>query len=248
MYQYCIKAGLALGADIETQLSACGALRIQNIELDASIGGCSLDSLDGEQVERIRNLLIGNLQRIVLLDCDFSEFSDDRMNLLFRRAMALGVETVNCLPPAGCTMEEFDALLWRLLPIARSYGLVITVENRRASVLSGEEEVGGLLWRHRQANLGVVFNPLEFAAERRHPFFHVFYHCRWKGAIRMLRVNDGLFADGSSMPLLEGNAELKEMVSALLARSFNGYFSFLPEGPAQAAGAIRRFQALLSEI
>jgi sugar phosphate isomerase/epimerase len=98
----------------------------------------------------------------------------------------------------------------------------------------------------------MVFNPLEYAAVKKHPFFHVFYNTRLKPAIRFLRINDGLFQDGSATLPGQGNAELKELVSALLARSFKGYFAYVPyleeNGLEYYEEIIRRFRNILLSI
>ena len=89
-----------------------------------------------------------------------------------------------------------------------------------------ENELAKLFKELPDYNPGLIFNPLEYAALKKHPFFHVFYNSKLKSQIKFLRVNDGLFVDGSPTLPGEGNAELKELTSALLARSFKGYFSF----------------------
>ena len=61
-----------------------------------------------------------------------------------------------------------------------------------------------------------------------HPFFHVFYASKLKNRVRFLRLNDSLYSTGEAMPLAGGNGEIKELISILLSRSFDGYFSVTP--------------------
>ena len=75
-------------------------------------------------------------------------------------------------------------------------------------------------------NVYTIFNPLCYAYMRAHPFFHEFYGSKLKNNITFLRVNDGLFCERKPMLPGRGNAEIKELASILLSRSFAGCFSF----------------------
>jgi sugar phosphate isomerase/epimerase len=255
MFNFCIKADRHLGASLEEQLEVCSRLLINNIEIDAEIDGTSLESLSGSQVECVRNLLIKTNKEVVLLDCDFTGFNPERINLLLRKAHLLGVENIAVAQwgqDRSTDLESLENLLMELLPIANSYGIGVTIENKRASCTSSEEALAKLFKKCGDIKPSLVFNPQEFAAEKKHPFFHVFYNSRLKPAIRFLRANDGLFIDGRPALPAEGNAEIKELASALLARSYRGYFSFHPYLPGmdaeQYSVVIERFKKLLMEM
>ena len=248
MFNFSIKMDHHLGASLEEQIEACSRLLINNIEID----GTNLAELSGREIESMRNLLIQKNKKIVLLDCDFTHYNVDQINLLFRKAHLLSVENVNITRWQAGESENvaaLESLLAEVMPIARSYGIGVTLENRRASSLSDEVAIAALFQKFKEYLPGLVFNPMEFAAEKRHPFFHVFYNSRLKPCICFLRVNDGLFINGSPALPAEGNAEIKELVSALLARSFKGYFSFHPYLPEMDINlycdVIERFKRLL---
>lgn len=251
MYRFCVKADRCLGESLQERLDACGRLLVSEIELDAGFAGRSLADLTGREIERVRSMLIQTCKRIALLDCDAEGLDAERAGLLFRKAHLLGVEHVNFAPTPG-GLPALEGALAAALPAARSFGIGVTVENRRSSCLAKEPDIAALLRRFGQYGPELAFNPLEFAAEKTHPFFHVFYNSRLKGAVRFLRVNDGLFAGGGSALPAEGNAEIKELASALLARGFRGCFSFHPYLPGMGIReyeeVIGRFKRLLTEM
>ena len=109
-----------------------------------------------------------------------------------------------------------------------AYGIGVLLENAETSFLSTDKEVTSIYKKVKSANTGIIFNPLEFTKLKTHPFFHVFYHSKLKNDIIFLRINDGLFLDGSPTLPAMGNSEMKELTSILLARGFSGYFSFVP--------------------
>ena len=101
----------------------------------------------------------------------------------------------------------------------------------------------------RGDNTGLIFNPLHYVEEGRNPFLSVMYKSKCRDDIRVLRVNDGLYEGGVPVMIEEGNAEIKECASSLLARGFDGYFSFrsyLPDVP--VSQIIKRFLQTLCEM
>jgi sugar phosphate isomerase/epimerase len=251
MYNFSIVADRHLGACLEEQLDACGRLLVNHVELD----GEALLPLSGIEMERIRSLLISKGKKIVLVDFGFEDCDQEQVNLFLRKAHRLGVENINLAISPGDISDNPDGLAARLrsvLPAARNYGIGVTIENKRDSCLCTEGALAGAYRSCGDPAPGWVFNPMEFAAKKTHPFFHAFYNSRLKRHIRFLRINDGLFLDGSPALPAEGNAELKEMASALLARSFKGYFSFHPYLPetdsALYADVMDRFKGLLMSM
>lgn len=251
MYNFSVHANNAVAASLEEKIRFCGELRINNMEMDETLGGMSVADLDGVELECWRNLLIEHNKKIVLLNCSRPISDTGYYRRLFRKAHMLGVENLKidaCCFDADLLncMEDWNAIV----RTGFSYGIQVLVENDSRSCLR-EEKALAILLKVRQG-AGWVFNPLEFARCRVHPFFHVFYNSRLKNSICFLRVNDGLFVDGSPALPGEGNAEIKEMASALLARSFKGYFSFVPYMSDACLDTyksiIRKFKKLLSTL
>jgi len=96
--------------------------------------------------------------------------------------------------------------------------------------------------------LGLAFNPANFAAAGQKPFLDTSSSLRkW---IRVLYVNDGLFRGGARLPGY-GNAEIKELISIMRCRSFNGYLSIKPgldRTPDTFRKAVRALQRLLEAM
>jgi sugar phosphate isomerase/epimerase len=253
VYNFCIKADQSLAASFEDQIHACNRFLINNIEITDWIDGEYLTEMKGKTIEQYRRLLVMNHKKIVLLDCSLSLDNIEQYNILFRKAHLLGAENIrvelDAENPQGMGYGVLSARLIEILKISQSYKIGIVLENIRSSSFNGDQPIADLLKQTGKVQPGVIFNPLEFAAAKKHPFFHVFYNSRWKSNIKFLRVNDGLFFDGSPSMPGEGNAELKEMTSALLSRSFKGYFSFIPyfEGMNEEyySKLIERFDTLL---
>jgi len=83
-----------------------------------------------------------------------------------------------------------------------------------------------LLVKNAGDNVYTIFKPLCYAYMRVHPFFHEFYGSKLKNKVAFLRVNDGLYCERKPRLPGQGNAEMKELASILLSRSYEGFFSF----------------------
>lgn len=279
MFNFSIKIDKNLGESLEMQIAVCNRLLINNLETDDSFFGSSLADLSGKQIESLRRLLILNNKKIVLLDSLIDVSDTEKYAMLFRKAHLLGIENIMVDPSdsfennGAAVKNQHVSSIAELLKIGKSYGIGVVFENNRKSPAGSENELAALFamlsaensekvkWldaprlldkQLAEYNPGMVFNPLEYAAMKKHPFFHVFYNTRLKPAIRFLRVNDGLFGDGRPTLPGQGNAELKELVSALLARSYKGYFSYVPymkeNGLEDYEEIIRRFRNILLSI
>lgn len=278
MFNFSIKIDKNLGESLEMQIAVCNRLLINNLETDDSFFGSSLADLSGKQLESLRRLLILNNKKIVLLNSLIDVSDTEKYAMLFRKAHLLGIENIMVDPSSfenngAAVKNEHVSNIAELLKIGKSYGIGVVFENSRKSPAGSENELAALFamlsaensekvkWldaprlldkQLAEYNPGMVFNPLEYAAMKKHPFFHVFYNTRLKPAIRFLRINDGLFEDGRPTLPGQGNAELKELVSALLARSYKGYFSYVPymkeNGLEDYEEIIRRFRNILLSI
>ena len=214
---------------LEEQLRAACDLGIHNLELTDLIDGLYLDQMTGAELERVRSLLIDWNVRVVLLHTSIPAGDHERLKLLFRKALQLDVEAVQMDVSEG----DDTAYAARL---AESYGMPLYVENQFGGTFCDETK---LLKAVRERGMKVIFNPLEFVKYDRHPFFHAFYNSKIKNDIGFLRINDGLFVTHEPMPLGHGCAEVKELTSILISRSFDGYFSFVSYRPEMDLEAYR---------
>lgn len=229
MYNFSIFIDDAVAGDLEGKIDICSRLMINNMEIDDILDGMDIADFNGEQTENCRRLLIANNKKIVLLCCSKPVSEMEYYKKIFRKAHLLGVENIKITvcKDTECN-EAFIADLKRVCEIGAVYGIGVLLENRATSFLSTDKEMSSVYGKVKGRNTGIIFNPLEFTRLKSHPFFHVFYYSRLKNDIMFLRVNDGLFLNGSPALPARGNSEIKELASILLARGFKGYFSFVP--------------------
>ena len=218
-----------LAPDFEGKLRAARELGILNLEIGDRIDGQRLHEMKGADVERLRDALIDANVRLVLLSTDIPVDDREALKRLFRNALQLDVEAVRLEVRDG----DDTAFVRRL---AESYSMDLCVENRADGAFPDEEK---LLAAVRERGMKVIFNPLEIVKTERHPFFHAFYGSRIKNDIAFLRICDGLYRVHEPVPVGQGCAEVKELTSILLCRSFKGFFSFIPYMPDMDLAAYR---------
>ena len=218
-----------IAPDFEGKLRAAQSLGIHNMEAGDRFDGVRLDEMTGAELERIRSLLIDYNMRIVLLTTAIPASDREALNRLFRRALQLDVEAVKLVPGKG----EVAAFARRL---ADSYSIALCVENAADGAYPDEVK---LLEAVRELGAQVIFNPLEIVRTERHPFFHAYYNSKIKNDIRFLRICDGLYREHTPVRLGHGCAEVKELTSIMMCRSYKGYFSFIPYMPEMDLEAYR---------
>lgn len=254
MFNFSIKVDERAAAGLSQQIELCSELQIPNLEIDDDAGGQPIAELTGAELERCRSLLIEHHKKIVLLNGSKPAADYDYYKKLLAKALQLQAEHIK-IPAIGLEADgeaETEALC-RLVQAAKAYGIGLVVENDSRTILSDDRGMTAFYGRMKDVNTGIVFNPLEFVRRKVHPFFHAYYSSKLKGDILFLRVNDGLFADGSPVLPGQGNAEVKELTSILLKRSYKGYFSFTPymEGKTDEAdyrSMLGSFKKMLKEL
>lgn len=195
---------------------------ISNIELVDGYFGKPLISLDNDELEDSRKQLINDLQRIALYTVDIPVSDYEAYCELFNRAHLLKIENIKIsLCALGACSDRDAAGLKPIIELARCYGIRILFEPDGLYPNFTFELYGRL----RTRETGLIFNPLSFVKLGKNPFLKVLYKNRYKDDIVFLRVNDGLYSDGTPVLPECGNGEIKECASALLSRSFDGYFS-----------------------
>lgn len=228
MYNISIKPDNRFLKSFEEQLSFLNQLNINVIEMDDIIDNIKLIDLSGEQTEKYRNLLIIHNVKIVLMNTAIPFDNINEYRLLFKISHLLKVEYIRLSIDSKSMNNQLIEKFEEILKLGRSYNIVCVIENSSDMFNENDLLQTRLFYNYREYNLGLIFNPLEIVKNKRHPFFHVFYKGKFKNNIFFLRINDGLFSDGSPIDLGHGNAEIKELISALLARNFRGWFSIDP--------------------
>ena len=94
-------------------------------------------------------------------------------------------------------------------------------------------------------DVGLAFNPLAFVEVGEHPFLESF-QTNLRRHVRLLVVNDGL-ATGRRTAFEEGLAEVKELVSMLHSKRFDGLCVLQAAPGWDLPAASRRFMAMLQE-
>jgi aminoglycoside 3-N-acetyltransferase len=95
-------------------------------------------------------------------------------------------------------------------------------------------------------NVKLAFDPLGFVRVGENPFLKSF-RTAIKRHIGLLFINDGL-ASGRRVGLEEGLCEIKELVSILCCKSFDGVFALQTPEPAAFSQTVHKFTDILEEI
>ena len=222
MVEYSFASRHSLLPDLEPVLAAASTLGFGLVEISED-----LSAVDAQTLESCRRQLVLSRKRIALLDSPVPVADHDAYRYVLRHAALLGIDRVK-VPTCGLSSPE---PLREVCRMGRAYGIRILLENEGEGPLSTEPGLSELLRSLGPESAGWILDPLGLVRQRLHPFFQVFYHSRLKNDIALLRIRDGRFEDGAATLPGQGDGEVKELVSILLARSFRGPFSFAPEGP-----------------
>ncbi len=228
MCNICVKLDNQFIKSFDEQLAFLSELNINNIEIDDYIDNLYLINMNGEQIEKYRNILIKYNKKIVLINSSISLDNISDYHLLFRKAHLLKAESIRLHFDSNCIDTLLFEKVEEILKMGKSYNIWCMIENNAHLFNADALMQTQLFSKYKEYHLGLIYNALEVVKQKRHPFFHVFYNGRFKNNIQFLRINDGLFSDGSPIMIGNGNAEIKELISALLARNYKGYFSIEP--------------------
>lgn len=223
------------------KLNLLSDLRVMNIELYDNIDGVKFSDMTGAQVQSARDALIDAGIRLICADVAFGE----DMKLASRNLMALGCKYIKVCVPKTASADEIRVYIDAQAKIANAFGIGIAIENNADTALSYDENITNII---KPTDALMIFNPYEFVRLQRHPFFHMFYGSKLKNRVVALRANDGIYSTQERKPLAHGNSEVKETASILLARSFDGYFSFVQYEDEDISKWISDFKGLLKAM
>ncbi len=233
MYNVTIDLSRQASKDVLSSVRYAKSKGFRGLETGYVLNGKALYDLSGDETEDIRDILISELFPIELVKAPPFETEDGQLKRFFRCAHLLSVK--NILLPRELLAEKIEkgtgAALYisKLLRAASSFGMDVIAENASASYYKTNEKMEELASEAKDAgfDLKISIDPFEYVKEYHHPFFHMFYNSRIKNSVKMLRLHDGLYS-GAPERLANGNCEIKELISILLARSFDGIFSVTP--------------------
>lgn len=222
MYRLCCDITPFAARSFEEGLAVADALGINDIAL-GSFGGKTPENCTGSQIEDFRCGLIDHNKTIVLLKSSLPLSDTTGYNTLFRKAHLLNVKNIG-IPLAG--LGEAPEVS-RLVKMAEAWNLGLVFENDPGCFFRDDASMTAFL-KSLPETAAVSFAPAGFVALQKHPFFHVFYGSKLKNRIRFLKLEDTLYSTGAPTPLGGGNGEIKELISILLSRSYDGWFTLTP--------------------
>ena len=222
MYRLCCVITPFASSSFAEGLAVADTLRINDIVL-ADFGGKHLQDCSGDTLEDIRGALIDNNKTVVLLKAELPLSDAAAYNTLFRKAHLLNVKNVQ-IPISG---QDAVPDVKLLVKMADAWNLGLVFENAPDSFFRDDGSMTDFI-KPLSETAGVSFSPAGFVKLQKHPFFHVFYGSRLKNRIRFLKLEDTLYSTGKATPLGGGNGEIKELISILLSRSYDGWFTLTP--------------------
>ncbi len=218
---------------ISTYKSANGdTLGIKNIEIDNTYFGKGIEAMSGAELVAARESLIDGLEYIVLYTAE-AGMSDKDLEELFVNARVLNIENISF---KGAPASGWDYAK----KLSKACNITLLFETYKGYDFN---EYASL----RDENTGIIYNPLEYVKEGRGAYFAAFYKNKYKDDVRILRINDGVIgASGACLPE-HGNAEVRECVSTLLSRCYDGYFSVCAVN-GDLSGAISEMKRIFKEV
>ncbi|NLC39650.1 MAG: sugar phosphate isomerase/epimerase [Clostridiaceae bacterium] len=217
MYKYSLLAGEATGNSLSEKIEFAMKCGIYDIELQNNF--LKLDIAQPALINQYRNLLITTGARLLVYEAGSELDQRTATEIFFAQAMQLSIKMVK-IHPDQLTEDSLDYIE----KVAAVYGIDIVIENK-VDELARSSDLEAVLSKYD--SFGLIVNPQEYAALRRHPFFNEFYKSKLKSKVRIIRVADAYFADRSPAMPGKGDAEIKELTSMMLSRSYDGYFSFI---------------------
>ena len=205
---------------------------IKNIEIDKTYFGKGIDKMNGADITAAREKLVYSLERIVLYTAE-GGLSDAECEALFVNARLLNTEFIS--------FESAPASGWGIAKkLARACGIKLLFETYAGFDF---DEYAAL----RDENTGIIYNPLEYVKAGKGAYFAALYKNKFKGDVKILRINDGVIGDEKPCLPEHGNAEVRECVSTLLSRLYDGYFSVCAlDGELESA--LRETQRIFLEV
>lgn len=212
--------------DFKEQLEICRSLGVNDLELGESFQGSNFYSMD--ETEFRRNV-IKNRIYIPALNLKYNDYTRD-LNYIKEIIAKCGLFHIEYLNLRDFNCFDLVEEHWfdDIIAYAQIYNVKICIENCFGGYFNQAENLDSFFRRYNQEEVAMAFNPLEIVKTKKHPFFGVFYKGRFKKYISFLRISDGIYLDGSPKLPGEGNAEIKELTSALITRNYKGYLSIIP--------------------
>ena len=184
----------------------CQGLGLRQIEVSTLEGADVLELQPAKREELSDALTKANIQ----VSAVRSNRRPDDIDSLLKAAHLLGAQTI----VAPLVHEVVERIVER-----PDEGILVLLEN---TTLSPDDSLE-LIQELGDQNVGMAFNPANFSQMGQMPFLQAYYRRRNKLRIRQLVIADAT-RDGEPTLPGQGNGEVKELMSTLRTRSFDGTF------------------------
>lgn len=192
---------------------------IDTVELGPRLSA-AVEALSPDELAAVARRLGTLGARASLVTCSESDDLTGAVQRTARAARALAVGMVK-LPPMGRGTPPDPAVLASLADELGAQGIKLVVENAAGTVC--DTKAGCEAFLDRVPGLWLAFNPAHFAHAGEKPFLQTFYKGKLKRRVAQLYVTDGCRPGGPQYTLpARGQGEVKELVSILRCRSFDG--------------------------
>ena len=213
-----------IGLPLDQLEEAVGIIKgqgIDTIEFGPELSAELLD-MSVEQLGAVASSLCALDVRVSLVSCPQEDPSADIVRRVAEIAKALGAAMVKLQPfraeHAGL-LEELPSLV----DDRRDACPTLVVENVAGTVFDTKANCEGVLTR--APGLKVAYNPAHFAHVGEKPFLQTYHKGKLKRALEQLYITDGCRPGGDPYTLPgQGQGEVKELMSILRCRSFDGVF------------------------
>jgi sugar phosphate isomerase/epimerase len=234
---------------------------------------CELRTVDGVSVadlplsrwHALARLLQQKALRVALVDSNVGDadigadfrLQLDRLARALKAAQAVGAGAVRVYSfrvsqdTAEAARGEVIGRFQDMVRLAAESETVLLVENLPGSYCQSGQRLGDLVEGVSSPFLAAVFNPAHFVALKEHPFLVAFMPGPAKIYVRCLRVRDAVYEDGRAVLPDQGNGDLRELVSALACRNYDGFFSLdsgLPASPEGFRAAYAAFCGIVNAL
>lgn len=225
-------------SDLEETLIILQGQGINHIEL-GRISGKLLTEMEPAQINQLRQKLLENKFSVSAISSGYNRWpitADYDPELSFFRQLLKLSQLFDCqhlvissfqMPPDQVKKFRDQVLksLEKMVVLARDAHITLLLENEPNTYASSSRLCADVIESIGSLFLRLAFNPANFVRVGEKPFLGIPSHIRKMTGL--LYINDATFSGCPQLPG-RGNAEIKELISILRCRSFNGYFSLKP--------------------
>jgi sugar phosphate isomerase/epimerase len=158
---------------------------------------------------------------------------------------------VDAPAPAAMTRRQLLDVLAALSHTAEEQGVSLLLGNRLDSLAATVEDLTALMVEVGSPLVRASYDPAGVAMGAQSPFYGGLYKGLLRRFVRHVELRDAVAADGRAVPPGRGNAEVKEIISNLRCRSFDGFLCLWPlpdRGPEGFRAAAEGFWEIMDSI